>query len=298
MQYFVAVAEELNIGRAALRLGIAQPPLSRALQRIERRFGAELFERTPRGVELTAPGEVFLRESRAALVAIEAAERRTRRAIQDPGSLALAVKAGTGTEQLARLLDVYAAVPGALRVDLVLTEFGETEAALRDGRADVALLHLPFDGAAGLEHEEIGTEDLVALLPPGHPSSTRRGITLAEFEALPDLPGPRWRQSDGTVPPGPGPVVRDQVQLVQLVALGRTAAVVPEACGRSAGVSDVVVLPVLDVPPVTLVIAWPAHGASAAVRDLVRVATGGQKVSGPSSVSRKSSPPTVRTWPE
>lgn len=270
MQYFVAVAQERNIGRAALRLGIAQPPLSRALQRIERRFGAELFERTPRGVELTGPGEVFLRESRAALVAIEAAERRTRRAIAEPGTISLAVKAGTGTEQLGALLEAYAAVPGAAHVDLVLTEFGQTEAALRDGRADVALLHLPFDGAAGLEHRELGTEPLVALLPPGHPLSTRAGVRFEDVGALPDLPAPRWRQSDGTVPQGPGPVVRDQVQLAQLVSLGRTAAVVPEACGRSA--SGVAVVPVLDAPPVTLVIAWPAHGASAAVHELVRTA--------------------------
>jgi LysR family transcriptional regulator, benzoate and cis,cis-muconate-responsive activator of ben and cat genes len=274
MQYFVAVAEELNVGRAALRLGIAQPPLSRALQRIERRLGADLFERTPRGMVLTAPGEVFLRESRAALVAIAAAERRTRRAVAEPGSVSLAVKAGTGTEQLAKLLDAYAATPGAARVELVLTDFGETEAALRDGRADVALLHLPFEGAAGLEHVELGTEDLVALLPAGHPLSVRDGLLLQEIADLPDLPAPRWKGSDGTVPDGPGPVVRDQVQLAQLVALRRTVAVVPEACGRSglSGRGDVVALPVLDAPPVTLVMAWPAHGTSPAAQELVRAA--------------------------
>ncbi|PRY16655.1 DNA-binding transcriptional LysR family regulator [Kineococcus rhizosphaerae] len=270
MRYFVAVAEELGIGRAAQRLGIAQPPLSRALQRMERRFGAELFDRTPRGVVLTRPGEVLLRESRAALAAIEAAERRTRRAVEGPEALALAVKAGTGAEQLATLLDAYAAEPGAARVDLVLTEFGETETALRDGRADVGLLHLPFEGTAGLDHLAIGAEELVALVPSGHAVAQNSSTTTAEVAAV--LPPPRWRGPDGQVPDGPGPVVRDQVQLVHLVALGRTAAVVPAACARSAATAGVAVLPLRDAGPVTVALAWPAHGTSRAVRDLVAVA--------------------------
>ena len=78
--YFVAVAEELHFGRAAEKLGIAAPPLSRAIASLERRVGARLFERTSRRVELTAAGEVFLVESRAALDAVDTALRRVRRA--------------------------------------------------------------------------------------------------------------------------------------------------------------------------------------------------------------------------
>ncbi|MCW2813541.1 MAG: transcriptional regulator, LysR family [Nocardioides sp.] len=66
LRYFVAVAEESHVGRAAERLGMAQPPLSRAIAQLERRLGAELFVRTPRGVTLTGAGEVLLREGRAA----------------------------------------------------------------------------------------------------------------------------------------------------------------------------------------------------------------------------------------
>ncbi len=278
MRYFVAVAEEGNIGRAAQRLGIAQPPLSRALQLMERRLGADLLVRTPRGVELTTPGEVFLRESRAALDAVDAAERRTRRAVERPGAVVLAVKAGVATELLGRLLDAHAATAGASPVDLLLTEFGDSEPALRDGRADVALLHLPLDGAAGLDHVVVGSEDLVALLPARHPLTAREAVTLAEVAALPDLPPPRWRSPDGTVPHGPGPLVRDQVQLAQLVALGRTAAIVPRSCARSAptlvdGVGrGVGVVTVMDAAPLTVVLAWPGHGTAAGVRRLVDTA--------------------------
>jgi DNA-binding transcriptional LysR family regulator len=80
LRYFVAVAEELHLGRAAQRLGIAQPPLSRAISQLERRLGVTLLERTSRAVALTDAGSVLLREGRAALDAVDAADRRTRRA--------------------------------------------------------------------------------------------------------------------------------------------------------------------------------------------------------------------------
>ena len=73
IHYFVAVAEEGNIGRAARRLHISQPPLSRALKSLEVELGTELFERTIRGVRLLPPGEVFLRHARAVLRELESA---------------------------------------------------------------------------------------------------------------------------------------------------------------------------------------------------------------------------------
>src|SRR5258707_7125527 len=80
LRYFVAVAEELHFGRAAQRLGIAQPPLSRAIRQLERRMGVTLIERTSRRVRLTAAGEVLLHEGRQALNAVTAATRRAQRA--------------------------------------------------------------------------------------------------------------------------------------------------------------------------------------------------------------------------
>ena len=155
LRYFVAVAEELHFGRAADRLGIAQPPLSRAIAQLERRLGVALFERTSRSVALTGAGEVLLAEGRAALDAVDAADRRTRRAGRDTESLVLVTKAGAAGEILPKLLDAYAAEPGAVPVDVVLCRPGEQERLLRDGRADVALLHRPFDSTIGLDCEEL-----------------------------------------------------------------------------------------------------------------------------------------------
>ncbi|MEU8462626.1 LysR family transcriptional regulator [Streptomyces sp. NPDC029003] len=275
LRYFVAVAEELHFGRAAQRLGIAQPPLSRAIQQLERRLGAVLLDRTSRTVTLTAAGSVLLAEGRAALDAVAAAERRTRRAALSatgrPG-LALVTKASASRALLAKLLDAYAAEPGAVPVEVILCGPAEQERFLREGHADVALLHRPFDSTAGFHTEELSAEGQVVVLPAGHPLTARDHVHMADIAELPGLPLPRWPDSDGTYPPGPGPRVRDHAQLLQLVALGRACAVSPESC-RDRLPDDLAAVPVLDAPTVTTVIAWPPHSRSRPVADLVRTAT-------------------------
>jgi LysR family transcriptional regulator, benzoate and cis,cis-muconate-responsive activator of ben and cat genes len=272
LRYFVAVAEELHFGRAARRLGIAQPPLSRAIRQLERRLGVPLLERTSRAVTLTEAGSVLLREGRAALDAVEAAERRTRRAVSGHGGLVLVNKAGASSELLAKLLDAYAAEPGAVTVDVLLCGIGEQERLLRDGRADVALLHRPYDSTVGFDTEELCTEGQVAVLPAGHPLTGRPHLRMADVTALPGLPMPRWPCRDGTYPDGPGPEIRDNAQLYQLIALGRASAVLPESV-RAHLRGDLAAVPVPDAPPVTTVIAWPPHSRSRALAGLVRAAT-------------------------
>jgi DNA-binding transcriptional LysR family regulator len=274
LRYFVAVAEELHFGRAARRLGIAQPPLSRAIQQLERRLGVRLLERGNRSVALTEAGSVLLAEGRAALNAVEAADRRTRRAGADAGraGLILATKAGASSELLAKLLDAYAAEPGAVSIDVQLCGIGEHERLLRDGRADVALLHLPFDSAAGLDTEELCTQRQVAVLPAGHPLMVRTELRTADIADLPGLPLPRWPLPGGGYPDGPGPQVRDLSQLLQLISLGRTTATLPESCLNQLG-DGLRAVPVVDAPQVTTVIAWPPHSRSRALAALVLAAT-------------------------
>jgi LysR family transcriptional regulator, benzoate and cis,cis-muconate-responsive activator of ben and cat genes len=274
LRYFVAVAEEQHFGRAADRLGIAQPPLSRAIQQLERRLGVVLLERSSRGVTLTEAGAVLLREGHAALDAVAAAERRTQRAgaIDGDPRLVLVTKAGASTELLAKLLDAYAAEPDAAPVEVLLCGPGEQEPLLRNGRADVALLHRPFDSTAGLDIEELSTEGQVAVLPARHPLSGRAQLRLADVSAVPDLPLPRWPRSDGTYPDELGPQVRSHEQLYQLIGLGRTMAVLPESVQLQLRDGHAVV-PLADAPMVTTVIAWPPQSTSRALAALVRTVT-------------------------
>jgi hypothetical protein len=78
IEYFVAVAEEGNVGRAARRLRVAQPPISRHIRALEDELGATLFERTPKGMRLLPAGEVFLRHAREMLAVLERARHAVR----------------------------------------------------------------------------------------------------------------------------------------------------------------------------------------------------------------------------
>ncbi|SDH60433.1 DNA-binding transcriptional regulator, LysR family [Lentzea fradiae] len=270
LRYFVAVAEELHFGRAAERLGIAQPPLSRTIAQLEHRLGVALLTRTSRRVALTHAGATLLEEGRAVLGALAAAERRTRQAATDRPCLVLAAKSGGSGEVLAKLLDAYAAEPGSVPVEVLLCE-SNTHVPLLDGRADVALLHEPYEPTTGLDTEVLHTEGQVAVMPSAHPLASRPRLRVADVTSLPEAA--RWPNGDGTYPDGPGLQVRSMTQLLQMISLGRAVAVLPEAvCAeKTEGLTTV---PVVDAPLVTTVIAWPPHSRSRALADLVRIATG------------------------
>lgn len=229
-------------------------------------------------VLLTGAGEVLLHEGRAALDATIAAARRTRRAaggadgLGGPRSrLVLAVKAGASHELLHKLLDAYAAEPDAAEIEVLPSGTCEQEEMLRDGRADVALMHKPFNSLAGFDSEELMTEGQIAILPAGHPLAAHKALSVADVSDIPDLPLARWPRH-GTYPPGPGPDIHDQTQLAQLIALGRTAAVFPDSA-RAWLWAEHTAVPLTDAPSVVTHIAWPAHSRSLALAGLILTAT-------------------------
>jgi DNA-binding transcriptional LysR family regulator len=263
LRYFVAVAEELHFGRAAGRLGIAQPPLSRAIRALERRLGVSLLERTSRQVTLTPAGEVLLTEGRVALDAVAAATRRAQRA--SAPRLILAMKPGGDAGLLPEILAEYEAQPGAVPVELAFG-FGSLEraATLRDGRADVGLLHRPRNDLTGLDAEDLISERQVVLLPAQHRLAGQASVSMADLR---DEILPRWPGTDGR-----GAAIPDTSQLMQLITLGRMIAVAPESV-RSRMHAGLVCVPVPDAPPTTLVVAWPSHSRSLQVAAFVRAAT-------------------------
>ena len=258
LAYFVAVAEELNIGLAAQRLGIAQPPLSRALQQLERRLGVVLLVRTNRGVDLTPAGVVLLAEGRRALDAVAAAVHRTQRAGADVPRLTLAMKPDGDAGLLAEVLPRYRSDPDAVEVEVKVTGIGEQVQLLRDGRADLALLPAHED-LTGFDTEVLLVLDQVAALPRGHRLAGREALVLTDLDGEPQL-------HDAA-----SPVVRDVGQLMQLVALGQLVAVVPASAQRNAR-ADVVFVPLLDAPTTALVLAWPEASRSRAVAAFARAA--------------------------
>jgi len=273
LRYFVAVAEELHFGRAAARLGMAQPPLSRAIRDLERQLGVALLERTTRQVRLTVAGEILLRDARTALEAVTAAARRTRQAGRPSPRLRVALKADVDGGLLPRILDAYCADAAALPPELVLGGFGEQPQALREGRADVGLLLCPFDDH-GLDTEPLLTEPVLVALAAADPLAVRTQLCLA------DLVG-RWLPggspaSDGR-PAGPrrAGAPRPASNLAEIFSLVETGSVVffaPASVARRYPRPGIAYRPVSDLPDSALALAWPQDARSPAVAAFVRAA--------------------------
>jgi DNA-binding transcriptional LysR family regulator len=266
LAYFVAVAEELHFGRAAQRLGMAQPPLSRAIKQLERRMGVPLLERSSRHVSLTVAGEALLDDGRRALEAIEAASRRARRAGQADPRLVLAMKPGGDGGLLPDILAAYASGPAAVAVDVRLCTIGEQAALLRSGRADVAFVHSLQPDLSGVETEELLVERQMVVLPSDHRLAGRESVRLADLDGE-TMPNWQGDAASGAA----GPAVHDTGQLIQLIAWGRTVAVLPQSA-RGAVPRDLVCVPVIDAPATTLLIAWPQGSHSRVIAAFVQAA--------------------------
>ncbi|MFE0413491.1 LysR family transcriptional regulator [Streptomyces tendae] len=254
LEYFVAVAEELHFGRAAAGLAIAQPALSKAIRRLESRLGVQLLERSSRHVALTPAGDALLHHGRHALNAVGAAAERTRRAAEHRAHLRLVIKPGGDANLLSGILAAYAGRPDARQVDILFGGATDRADHVRDGRADVALLYAPFDDMTGLDHETLMVEGRVAILPPDHRLASRSEVTLADLaeETLPRWKGVRWT---GAPESGQGPEVTDAAEVLQLIRLGRTVALLPRSLAQPMH-PDLAYRPVTDAPDSELVLAW------------------------------------------
>ncbi len=185
LRYFVAVAEELHFGRAALRLHLAQPPLSQQIRKLEEIVGHALFTRTSRAVQLTSAGEVFLDRA-----------RRTLRNVQDDMEEARSVGRGEvgflkvgfiGSSMLTSvpaMLGRYRRAFPTVNLQLHESYTSMLVQALQRGTLDLGILR---DGGPteGLRVEVLFSEPFVAVLPRRHPLATRKVISAA---ALRDEP--------------------------------------------------------------------------------------------------------------
>jgi DNA-binding transcriptional LysR family regulator len=183
---FVAVAEELHFGRAADRLSMTQPPLSRQIQKLERAVGATLLERDNRRVELTGAGAAFLDEAYRLLNLVDSAGDLARRV--DAGTAGVVRLGFTAVSAISVLGPLLRRLTGALPdVEVLLSErvSGAQVDGIRRGELDIGLARPPFD-TSFLASQVVLREPLMAVVPVEHPLATSgRPLRPSDFEGQP-----------------------------------------------------------------------------------------------------------------
>ncbi|WP_079431467.1 MULTISPECIES: LysR family transcriptional regulator [Streptomyces] len=259
LRCFVAVAEEGHFGRAAVRLNLAQPPLSRRIRDLEADLACRLFERIPTGARLTAAGEVLLPEARDLLARAERA-RELVRAAESVREVVLGIVAGAGLDAGPAALAALRSTRPGLRVRLHEAPVTDPTGGLRERRADLALTRLPFD-TSGLTIRQLGTEPLVVALPAGDPLAARPRLHVGELAERPRFRLPagtdeRWRAywlaADEDTP---GPVVTSAEECLHAVVWDGVTGLLPAGAAHRHARPGVVFVPVDGHPPSRVVLA-------------------------------------------
>ncbi|SDZ51035.1 LysR family transcriptional regulator [Herbiconiux ginsengi] len=268
LRYFAVVAEELNFGRAAERLRIAQPVLSRQIAALEKELGVELFVRSQRGTRLTAAGAALRDDARDILTEAAALQRRVRRGSRAGRSLGLGFMPGLIVTRVVRALTER--FP-ALAVEVVRTSWDDQVEMVHDGRVDASFVRLPI-ARDGLRVTVLFAEPRVVALPASHElagasragsgpvgAGASGGVQLADLLPLRLLQAPdavpEWRdalRAAGTDPQKAArgrPVVHTVEEKLEQVAALRGVVVLPESTARFYTRPDVVYRMVDDLPP-------------------------------------------------
>ncbi|MDB5576260.1 MAG: LysR family transcriptional regulator [Bradyrhizobium sp.] len=268
LRCFVATAEELHFGRAAARLNMTQPPLSRQIQLLEHILGVTLLERTSRLVRLTPAGRTFLIEARRIMRLAESATLATRRiALGEAGRVAIGFTAASGYSFLPQIVAAVRAALPNIEVELREMVTAEQVEGLLTGLIDIGFVRPPLERQE-FETVLIQSESFLAALPVGDPRLAESSLTLADFDQRPLIMYSREGASyfhnmlihlfeAAAVRPLYVQHVTQIHSMLGLVRAGLGAALVPRA-GSDLHLDDVQYRPVATTPerPVELHMAW------------------------------------------
>lgn len=272
LRYFVAVADELNFGRAAETLMIAQPVLSRQIRAFEAELGVRLFVRDRRGTELTEPGRLLYAEARTLLASAAAVRRRVAVAARGEAEFTVGFMPGLMVTGAVR---AFQGTHPEVDVRVMRTGWDDQVQVLHDGRADVSYLRRPFD-ATGLAVQFLFSEPRVVVLPTDHPLAQRPSVVMAELadEHLLQDPAavPEWAQVAAELRrrgvPG-RPSSRTVEEKLELVAVRAGIAILPLSTARFYRRDDISVVPVSDLPPTDVLLGWDAGRRSRLIEAFV-----------------------------
>jgi DNA-binding transcriptional LysR family regulator len=280
LRAFVAVAEDGHITRAADRLMLAQPALSKQLRRLEQQLGAELFVRDSRGTHLTAAGVALLPAARDALAAWQTGQRRVRIAARAGlPQLTVGFIANAAEEHTPAIVRRFTALRPNVRVEMLQSDWEDPTAGLDSGASDVALLRMPIPDSEGLRVQRLFEEPRRVAMPADHPLAGKPELTVDDLLDEPFVAprGPAaWRDwwlavdQRGGRPPLIGAVVGTPDEYLQAILNGHGISFAFASAERFYAPPGITYRPIAGLPPSTVAVAHRHDTRNAAVDDFVR----------------------------
>lgn len=276
LRYFLAVAEDLSFTRAAQRLHITQPVLSRQIRALEAQLRVQLFVRDSTGTSLTPAGQLLLAEGSTLASGTEALVTRLARIAAGTDTFTVGFMPGLTVTAPVRAL---AASHPEVEVLVLRTTWLDQVDVLLDGRVDVGYVRMPID-TVGLHTEYLFSEPRLAAVPLGHRLADRDGVRLAELagENMLQHPSgiPEWQGilADRTedAPDLTGMDFYSVEEKLEAVAAGRGISVLPESTARYYNRPDIAYLPITDIPDNEIRLAWAANRRSPLIAEFAELA--------------------------
>ncbi|MGP3968644.1 LysR family transcriptional regulator [Streptomyces sp. 6N223] len=267
LRYFVAVAEEGTLTRAAERLFVSQPALTKQIKQLETRLGVGLFTRSRTGMTLTEPGRTLAERVPALLADWDRVLRETKSAAGRAARvLRVGFMASAANEATPRIIAEFSRRRPGWRVDMRQAAWSNPSAGLADGDVDAALLRLPFPGQDTLRTAVLFTEPRWVALPEAHPLAARDVIPFRDLWDEPFVAAPSetgwWRDhwlatgERGGHPVRIGAVTEQPDDWLSAVANGYGIALAPASAARFYARPGITYRPVSGVSPSQVGVAW------------------------------------------
>ncbi|MEV5726225.1 LysR family transcriptional regulator [Streptomyces pharetrae] len=267
LRYFMAVAEEGTLTRAAQRLFVSQPALTKQIRQLETQLGVRLFTRSRTGMTVTQPGRILAERVPALLAAWDQVLRETKGAAsRATRSLRVGFLGSAANEATPRIIAEFTRRRPGWRVEMRQSTWSEPSAGLAAGDVDVALLQLPFPGQHELRTAVLLTEPRWAALPDGHPLALRDVIPFRDLWDEPFVAAPpetgwwrdRWLATDEREghPVRIGAVADKPDDWLSAIANGYGIALAPASAARFYARPGVTYRPVSGVSPSRIGVAW------------------------------------------
>jgi DNA-binding transcriptional LysR family regulator len=277
LRYFVAVAEERHFGRAAARLHMSQPPLSRAIKQLEADLGTVLLHRSTTGVMPTAAGTLLYDEARTLLEQVDQARARVAAAGASTVTITVGTIADSAEEAGTRLAVAFRQRNPGVDVRIREADFTDPTAGLRAGLADVAVTRTPFD-RTGINTLVLRSDPVGVVLRADDPLASRDMVHVSDLAdrqwfQLPEGTDPVWQAFWNGTKPGrklrDGPVIRSIAECLQGTLWNGTIGMMPMGHALPEGL---ICVRLVGMPASRLVLAWKRASSDPLIQSFTRIA--------------------------